>query len=105
MVRAVPERELWVALVPVDVEAIGVREGDGAAVRAPQGGNDPRARRDRTPLDLPTGYRAFLRAWGMEPADAARLCTDFTIDGKIPEPCRVARLVGRATMQEYGPGE
>ncbi|MDD1653528.1 MAG: hypothetical protein LUQ64_03170 [Methanomicrobiales archaeon] len=41
----------------------------------------------------------------MEPADAARLCTDFTIDGKIPEPCRVARLVGRATMQEYGPGE
>jgi endonuclease V-like protein UPF0215 family len=60
---------------------------------------------DRTPLNLPTGYRAFLRAWGMEQADAARLCTDFTIDGKVPEPCRVARLVARAAMQEYGPGE
>jgi len=60
---------------------------------------------DRTPLDLPTGYRAFLRAWGMELADAARLCTDFTIDGRVPEPCRVARLVARAAMQEFRPGE
>jgi endonuclease V-like protein UPF0215 family len=60
---------------------------------------------DRIPLDLPTGYRAFLRAWGMEQGDAARLCTDFTIDGKVPEPCRVARLVARAAMQEFGPGE
>lgn len=60
---------------------------------------------DRTPLDLPTGYRAFFRAWGMDQADAARLCTDVTIDGKVPEPCRVARLVARAAMEEYGPGE
>jgi hypothetical protein len=41
----------------------------------------------------------------MEQADAARLCTDFTIDGKVPEPCRLARLVARAAMQEFGPGE
>jgi hypothetical protein len=60
---------------------------------------------DRTPLDLPTGYQVFFRPWGMEQADAARLCTDFTIDGKVPEPCRVARLVARAAMQEFGPGE
>jgi hypothetical protein len=59
---------------------------------------------ERTPVDFPTGYRAFLRAWGMEDTDAARLCTDFTIDGRVPEPCRVARLIARAFMQEQGAG-
>ena len=34
-------------------------------------------------------------AWGIDQRDAARLCNDFTLEGKIPEPLRVARLCAR----------
>ena len=50
---------------------------------------------ERIPVVLQTGQRIFLRAWGLDTADAARLCNDFTLDGKIPEPLRVARLCSR----------
>ncbi|MDO9326187.1 MAG: DUF99 family protein [Methanoregula sp.] len=44
---------------------------------------------------LHTHQTVFLRAWGLDPSDAARLCNDFTLEGKIPEPLRVARLCSR----------
>jgi endonuclease V-like protein UPF0215 family len=44
---------------------------------------------------LPTGQTIYIRAWGLSPADAARFCDDFTLDGRIPEPLRVARLCAR----------
>jgi hypothetical protein len=50
---------------------------------------------DRNPVDLRTGQRIFIRSWGISEADAARLCNDFTFDGKIPEPLKVARLCAR----------
>jgi hypothetical protein len=50
----------------------------------------------RTPLILPDGQTIYLRSWGIDPADAGRLCTAFTHEGKIPEPLRVARLTARA---------
>ena len=50
----------------------------------------------RTPHTLPDGPTIYLRSWGLDPADAGRLCTAFTCEGKIPEPLRVARLTARA---------
>ncbi|MFA6362097.1 DUF99 family protein [Methanoregula sp.] len=50
----------------------------------------------RTPHSLPDGQTVYLRSWGLDPADAGRLCTAFTCEGKIPEPLRVARLTARA---------
>ncbi|HNX18114.1 MAG TPA: DUF99 family protein [Methanoregula sp.] len=51
---------------------------------------------DRMPYTLPSGQIVYLRSWGIDPADAGRLCTAFTCQGKIPEPLRVARLSARA---------
>jgi endonuclease V-like protein UPF0215 family len=48
---------------------------------------------ERTPINLDTGHEAFLTAAGMGVNRAKRLLDLFTIDGRIPEPVRVARLV------------
>ncbi|HDR73274.1 MAG TPA: DUF99 family protein [Methanoculleus sp.] len=53
----------------------------------------------RTEIALHTGHRIYIRGWGIEDSQAARLCNDFTATGKIPEPLRVARLMARAMMQ------
>ncbi|MFA4859139.1 DUF99 family protein [Methanoregula sp.] len=50
---------------------------------------------DRYPVELTKGHVSFLRSWGIGNEDAARLCRDFTHEGKIPEPLRVARLCAR----------
>ena len=50
----------------------------------------------RFPVTLKTGHTVFLRAWGLGFSDAAKLCSDFTLEGKIPEPLRVARLCSRS---------
>ena len=50
---------------------------------------------DRMPVELKTHQTIFIRSWGLEQGDAARLCDDFTLEGKIPEPLRVARLCAR----------
>jgi hypothetical protein len=50
---------------------------------------------DRQEFRLHTGPVIFLRAWGISFPDAARFCDDFTLEGKIPEPLRVARLCAR----------
>ena len=50
---------------------------------------------ERIPVTLHTEQIIFLRAWEMSPTDAMKLCNDFTLEGKIPEPLRVARLCSR----------
>ena len=50
---------------------------------------------ERTPIELHTHQTIFIRSWGIDQRDAARLCNDFTLEGKIPEPLRVARLCAR----------
>ena len=50
---------------------------------------------ERTPVRLHTGQTIFIRAWGISPDDAAHICNDFTIEGGIPEPLRIARLCAR----------
>ncbi|MDT8357645.1 MAG: DUF99 family protein [Methanomicrobiaceae archaeon] len=54
---------------------------------------------ERVPVDLGTGYRIFIRAWGIEREDAARICDAFTLEGRIPEPVRIARIIARAAMR------
>jgi endonuclease V-like protein UPF0215 family len=58
-----------------------------------------RALGERFPVDLHNGYRIYLRASGMLNDDAARLCDAFALDGKIPEPLRVARIMARGVMR------
>ncbi|MDP3396832.1 MAG: DUF99 family protein [Methanoregula sp.] len=53
---------------------------------------------ERIPVTLHTGHTIFLRAFGLNQTDAMKLCNDFTIEGKIPEPLRVARLCSRHLM-------
>jgi hypothetical protein len=50
---------------------------------------------ERTPARLHTGQTIFIRSWGLSDDNAARFCDDFTLEGKIPEPLRVARLCAR----------
>ncbi|MBP7412173.1 MAG: DUF99 family protein, partial [Methanoculleus sp.] len=40
-----------------------------------------------------------IRPCGLSPGDAARLCNDFTHEGRVPEPLRVARLVARGVVR------
>jgi endonuclease V-like protein UPF0215 family len=54
---------------------------------------------ERTPVLLGDGREVFVRALGISDEDAARILRDFTRDGKIPEPLRVARLMARAAMR------
>lgn len=65
---------------------------------------------ERRAVDLATGKKVFIGSWGVSPDDAARFCNDFTLDGKIPEPLRVARLCARhlsrilPELDEISPG-
>ncbi|MFZ0006530.1 MAG: DUF99 family protein [Methanoregula sp.] len=54
---------------------------------------------ERTPYNLQDGLTVFLRSWGISIQDAGRLCSEFTKEGKIPEPLRVARLSARAAHE------
>jgi endonuclease V-like protein UPF0215 family len=61
---------------------------------------------DRVPVELGEGAEVFIRAAGISTDDAARILRDFTRDGKVPEPVRVARLVARAAMRwQRAPGD
>jgi len=51
------------------------------------------------PVRLETGYTAFIRTWGLPEEDGARICRDITMDGRVPEPLRLARLLARSIMR------
>jgi uncharacterized protein len=50
---------------------------------------------ERIRVALHTQQTIFIRCWGIDSDDGSRLCNDFTREGKIPEPLRVARLLAR----------
>ncbi len=52
----------------------------------------------REGIPLHTGHTIYIRSYGIDTHEAARLCDLFTRDGKIPEPLRVARLCARGVM-------
>jgi len=53
----------------------------------------------RVPVDIRDGARVFIRTAGLSTQDAERILRDFTRDGKVPEPVRVARIIARAAMR------
>lgn len=57
---------------------------------------------ERVPVELPGHNTIYLRAAGIGYPEAARLCRDFTLEGKIPEPLRVARLCARQIFSGRG---
>jgi len=58
---------------------------------------------ERVPVDLGGHRTIYLRAAGIGYPDAAHFCRDFTLEGKIPEPLRVARLCARQVFPVQGP--
>jgi endonuclease V-like protein UPF0215 family len=50
---------------------------------------------ERAPVVLSTGATVYLRPFGLDLADAAALVDSFTLDGGVPEPLRVARIIAR----------
>lgn len=54
----------------------------------------------RTPVRLDTGHAAFLTTAGAGIPWAKRLIDLFTLDGRIPEPVRVARLIAAALFRD-----
>jgi endonuclease V-like protein UPF0215 family len=73
--------------------------GDGARLAA------YRRLGDRTPVRLHSGYTLFIRPYGLSLEDAARLCNDFTREGRMPEPVRVARLIARGVVRSSAPDD
>jgi hypothetical protein len=55
---------------------------------------------DRTKIRLESGFDVYVLAAGMSTRSARNLLNLFTLDGKIPEPIRVARLLA-ATFRQY----
>ncbi len=60
---------------------------------------------DRLPVLLHSGYTLFIRPYGISPGDAARVCNDFTHEGRVPEPVRVARLIARGVVRSSAPDD
>ena len=53
----------------------------------------------RQMVRLKTGYEVYVRALGASADEARILLNRFTLDGRVPEPVRVARLAARAAMR------
>jgi len=54
--------------------------------------------RSREEIKLKTGYRVFVRAEGINVKNAKLAINKFLLQGSIPEPIRVARLIARAKL-------
>ncbi len=53
----------------------------------------------REPVRLKTGFEVYVRTLGAAPDEARVLLNKFTLDGRVPEPVRVARLAARAALR------
>jgi endonuclease V-like protein UPF0215 family len=56
----------------------------------------------REAIRLKTGYDVYVRALGATAQEARALLNKFTLEGRVPEPVRVARLAARAAMRKEG---
>ncbi len=52
----------------------------------------------RTGVLLRSGYKVYVRLSGIELSSLKPVLDSFTLQGSIPEPVRVAKLVARASM-------
>ncbi len=54
---------------------------------------------ERELLKLKTDYEVYVRVLGASADDARVLLNKFTLDGRVPEPVRVAKLAARAALK------
>ena len=57
----------------------------------------------RVPIELRTGYRVYARLSQVSEDDARRVLDSFTVQGGVPEPVRVARLLAHARRADLSP--
>jgi hypothetical protein len=56
----------------------------------------------RETILLATGYEAYIRPIGLSLNEALALLNKFILDGRLPEPVRVAKLAARAALRFDG---
>ena len=54
----------------------------------------------RVQVSLDTGHSVFVNVVGMNVSDALQLLNLFTLEGKVPEPVRVARLIASSLRRD-----
>jgi len=54
----------------------------------------------RSPIPLKTGYMVYVRTYGADLEEARILLNKFTLDGRKPEPLRLASLAARAAHRQ-----
>lgn len=54
---------------------------------------------ERFEILLKTGYKIFVRFFGISLKDSIRILNKFTLHGRIPEPLRVSKLFARSIIQ------
>jgi endonuclease V-like protein UPF0215 family len=57
----------------------------------------------RSELKLKSGYRVFVRLAGLAEKRAEEVLNTFTLQGAIPEPIRVAKLIARSRLRSADP--
>jgi endonuclease V-like protein UPF0215 family len=57
----------------------------------------------RKPVLLHTGYKAYVRIAQVADADAKRVLDAFTLQGGVPEPVRLAKLLARSGASRASP--
>jgi endonuclease V-like protein UPF0215 family len=50
-------------------------------------------------IKLHTDYEIFIRNYGINIEQSRRILNKFTIQGSVPEPLKLARLLARARME------
>ena len=53
----------------------------------------------RSEVELHTGHRVYVRSRGLQEHEVRHLLNRFTLQGSVPEPLRVARLLARAMLR------
>ncbi len=53
----------------------------------------------RETVKLKTGYQIYVRTHGLDTTQAKRTLDKFTLQGAIPEPVRLARLIAKAKLE------
>jgi hypothetical protein len=54
---------------------------------------------ERTPVLLETGHKVWVRPFGLEEREAKSLLDRLTLQGAVPEPLKVARLLSRSALR------
>lgn len=54
---------------------------------------------ERSKLLLKTGYTLYVRSKGIDQEESRRVLNKFILQGSIPEPIRVAKLIARASLR------